>query len=168
MVVYLAAADKYRGLTHRPSQGAKRPRREGSQSLPAALSPLVTPSTPAVWTHGACSGHLPVPLPITRRAHTPAGCGHGGTRKSKTSRKLQTWSVNPAAMAGVWRCQRLVEPLPLVSAGWGNGRRKLAWGKQKSLNLSEFVDSLSGSIKTGLHSSKTRRFPRYVLENNTA
>jgi hypothetical protein len=27
--------------------------------------------------------------------HTLADCGHGGTRKSNTSRTLQTWSVNP-------------------------------------------------------------------------
>jgi hypothetical protein len=36
-----------------------------------------------------------------RLVHTCAGCGHGGTRNSSTSRSVQTWSVSPAAMAGV-------------------------------------------------------------------
>jgi hypothetical protein len=85
----------------------------------------------AMRTHVACSGHLPWPLPITLLAHTPAGCGHGGTRKSRTSRKLQTWSVNPAAIAGVWGYHRLAEPLPLVGRGCGNGWRQEACGKQK-------------------------------------
>src|SRR5262252_4179360 len=51
-------------------------------------------------------------------------------------RRVQTWSVSPAAMAGVQGRHCLAEPLPWVGAGWGNGRRRLAWGKQKSLNLS--------------------------------
>jgi hypothetical protein len=34
-------------------------------ALPVARSPLVTPSTPAVRTHVACSGPLPVPFPTT-------------------------------------------------------------------------------------------------------
>jgi hypothetical protein len=95
------------------------------------LSPLVTPSTPAVWTHVGCSGRLTVPLPTTLCAHIPRGCGHGGTRKSKTSRKLHTRSVSPAAIAGVQGRHCLAEPVPLVGSSWGNGRRKLAWGKQK-------------------------------------
>jgi hypothetical protein len=40
--------------------------------------------------------------------------------------------------------------------------------KLEALNLSEFVDGCSWSIKTSLHRSKTRRFPRYGLENDTA
>ena len=73
----------------------------------------------------------PVPLPTTLRAHTPTGCGHGGTRKSSISRKLQTWSVNPAAMAGVWGCQRFADPVPCVGSGSSKGIRKLACGRQK-------------------------------------
>ncbi len=107
------------------------PRRKGSHGIPAALSPLVTPSTPAMRPHVACSGHLPVPLPPTLRAHTPTGCGHGGTRKSSISRTLQTWSVNPAAMAGVWGCQRFADPVPFVGSGSTKGIRKLACGRQK-------------------------------------
>src|SRR6267143_1850927 len=45
--------------------------------------------------------------------HAPAGGGHGGTRNSSTSRRVQTWSVSPAAMAGVLGCHRLAEPVPL-------------------------------------------------------
>jgi hypothetical protein len=48
----------------------KRSTREGAHGLPAALSPLVTPSQPAVRTHVVCSGSLPVPLP------TPSACSH--------------------------------------------------------------------------------------------
>src|SRR5438105_12580798 len=92
--------------------------REGSHGLPAALSPLATPSTPAAWTHVTCSGSLLWRLPTTRLAHTPAGCGHGGTRKSNTARSVQTWSVRPAAMAGVQGRHCLAEPLPLVGSGW--------------------------------------------------
>jgi hypothetical protein len=68
---------------------------------PVALSPLVTPLKQAMWTHVAGSGHLPVPLPTPLRAHTPTGCGHGGTRYSKTSLSVHPWSVNPATIAGV-------------------------------------------------------------------
>jgi len=124
--VYLPTADKYPRLTRLPLTGAKRHSLEGSHGLSAAHSPLVTPSMQAMRTHVACSGHLPWPLPITLLAHTPAGCGHGGTRKSKTSRKLQTWSVNPAAMAGVCDRHCLAEPLPLVGRGCSNGTRRLA------------------------------------------
>jgi hypothetical protein len=52
--------------------------------------PLVTPAKLAVRTHVGCSGSLPVPLPTSLRAHTPTGWGHGGTRYSKTSLRLQT------------------------------------------------------------------------------
>ena len=100
-----------------------------------ALSSLVTPSPQAVRTHVVCSGRLPVSLPTTLRAYTPTGWGHGGTRNSSTSRSVQTWSVSPAALARVRGCQRLAEPLPWVGSGCGKDRRKLACGKQKSLNF---------------------------------
>src|SRR5262249_7962536 len=51
----------------------KRPRQGGPHGILMALSFLMTPSTPDVWTHGVCSGHLTVPLPTTLRAHTPTG-----------------------------------------------------------------------------------------------
>jgi hypothetical protein len=59
-------------------------------SVLAALSPLWMPSKHAVQTHVVCAGHLILPLPTTLRAHTPTGCGHGGTRKSRASRRVQT------------------------------------------------------------------------------
>src|SRR5439155_9040608 len=87
----------------------------------------MTPSPPGVWTYVVCSGLLPVPLPTPLRAHTPTGCGHGGTRKSNTSRRVHTRSVSPAAIAGVRGRHVLVEPVPLVGRGCGNGTRRLAW-----------------------------------------
>ena len=96
-----------------------------------ALSPLVTPFKPAVRTHGGWSGPLPVPLPTSLRAHTPTDCGHGGTRKSNTSRRVHTRSVSPAAIAGVRGRHCVAEPVPWVGRGCGNGTRRLAWGKQK-------------------------------------
>jgi hypothetical protein len=69
--------------------------------------------------------------PPSRCAHTPAGCGHGGPRKSSTSRSVQTWSVRPAAIAGVHGRHCVVEPVPWVDSGCGRGWRTLAWGKQK-------------------------------------
>ena len=65
LVVYLSPADKYPRLTRRLSQRAKRPKRESSHGLSAALSPLVTPSKQAVRTHVAGSGSLSLPLPTT-------------------------------------------------------------------------------------------------------
>jgi hypothetical protein len=120
-VVYLSPADKYPRLTRPTVTGAKRHSQEGSHGLPAVLCPLVTPSKPAVRTHVACAGPLPSLLPTTRLAHTPAGCGHGGTRKSSISRSVQTWSVNPAAIAGVCGRHCLADPVPFVGLGSGKG-----------------------------------------------
>ena len=48
------------------AKGTKRPMREGSDGIRAALSPLVVmPSKPAVWAHIACPGPLPLLLPTT-------------------------------------------------------------------------------------------------------
>ena len=93
--------------------------REGTHGLPVALSPLVTPSTPAVWMHVVRSGPLPVPRPIPLRAHTPTGGGHGGTRKSNTSRRVHTRSVSPAAIAGV-RGRHCIGSSPQKSPGISN------------------------------------------------
>src|ERR671922_334414 len=62
---------------------------------------------------------------------TVCGCGHGGTRYSNTSLRLQTWSVNPAAIAGVHGRHTLTEPLPLVGIGSARAWRKEACGRQK-------------------------------------
>jgi hypothetical protein len=129
--MYLHPADKYSRLTQPTVTRTKRSNLEGSHSLPVAISPLVTSSTPAVWPHVVRSGHLPGPLPIPLRAHTPTGCGHGGTRKSNTSRRVHTRSVSPAAIAGVRGRHCVAEPVPWVGKSWGNGTRRLAWGKQK-------------------------------------
>jgi hypothetical protein len=75
------------------------------------------------------------PPPLTashhRLAHTPAGCGHGGTRNRSTSRRLHTRSVRPAAIAGVHGRHSFAEPLPLVGSGAARGKRTLACGRQK-------------------------------------
>jgi hypothetical protein len=63
--------------------------------------------------------------------YSACGGGHGGTRNRSISRKVQTWSVNPAAIAGVQGRHWLAEPAPWVGRGCGQGRRRLAWGKQK-------------------------------------
>src|SRR6266542_1501747 len=53
------------------AKGAKRPRREGSHGLPAALALLVTPSKPAVRTHRPrVSSRQPVaPSPALSSSH---------------------------------------------------------------------------------------------------
>jgi hypothetical protein len=91
---------------------------------PVALSPLVTLLKQAMWTHVAGSGHLPVPLPTPLRAHIPTGWGHGGTRKSSTSRRVQTWSVRPAAIAGVHGRHCLADPVK-------PRQRRLCWLSQQ-------------------------------------
>ena len=60
-------------------------------------------------------------MPVSLRCHnrlagqvvTALGVvGHRGTRKSKTSRRDQTWSVSPAAIAGGWGRHCVAEPVP--------------------------------------------------------
>jgi len=46
-----------------------------------------------------------------------AGYGHGGTRKSSTSRRGHPRSVSPAAIAGVHGRHTLADPVPLVGRG---------------------------------------------------
>src|SRR5712691_8083921 len=75
--VYLHSAVKYHQAHSSSVTGIKRPRREGSHGLPAALSPLVTPSTPAVWTHIACAGLLSWLLPTTPVYAHPRGLRPG-------------------------------------------------------------------------------------------
>src|SRR2546430_8918628 len=106
----------------------------------------MTPSSPGVWTYVVCSGLLPVPLPPPLRAHTSTGCGHGGTRKSNTSRRVHTRSVSPAAIAGGRGCHVLAEPVPLVGRGCGNGTRRLAWGKQRSEEHTSELQSQSNLV----------------------
>ena len=121
-----------------------------------ALSSLVTASKPAVWPHVVCSGRLPVPLPTTLLAHTFTGWGHGGTRKSRTSRKLHTRSVKPAAIAGVQGRHCLADPLPWVGRGCGSGWRKEACGRQK-LEYAWYKASCCRRPSSPLQSVLTRR-----------
>jgi hypothetical protein len=51
---------------------------------------------PSMQTHLARSARRSSCSPATYNA---CGCGHGGTRNRSTCRRVQTWSVNPAAGA---------------------------------------------------------------------
>ena len=101
-VVYLPNADKYRRLTRRPPKGQKV---LDERALMASQRPFHSWGRPQNQPCGhtdpaSAHGHPSLPL-LRSLPHTPAGGGHGGTRKSSTSRRVQTWSVNPAAIAGV-------------------------------------------------------------------
>jgi alpha-ketoglutarate-dependent taurine dioxygenase len=100
-VVYLLAADKYPRLTRRLSQEQKgldeRARTASQRPSPSCGRPRRRPCGRTAPTQATSPCRFPPP-PL---AHTPAGCGHGGTRYSKTSLSVHTWSVNPAAIAGV-------------------------------------------------------------------
>src|SRR5215813_1738084 len=61
-VMYLQRAGKYQRPAWRLSQ-EQTDLDETPQGFPVALSSRVTPSTPVVWTHVACSGHLIVLFP---------------------------------------------------------------------------------------------------------
>src|SRR5215471_21630662 len=50
---------------------AKRHRREGHHGITVARSPLVTSSTPAVWTHVVCSSPILWLLPTTTTCSHP-------------------------------------------------------------------------------------------------
>ena len=93
----------------------------GLSCIPVSLSFLGTPSTPAVRTHGTGQTSFPYHFPPPRLAHRRAGCGHGGTRHSNTSRSVHTRSVNPAAIAGVHGRHGVAEPVPLVDSGCRRG-----------------------------------------------
>src|SRR2546422_9346612 len=130
--MYLSPADKYHRLTRRLSKGQKGLDERTLLASQRPSEPWGRPRrrpcghTDPASTHGNPSLPLLLSLP-----HTPAGCGHGGTRNRSTSRRVQTWSVSPAAIAGGGGWQRLAEPLPWVGSGCGKDRRTLAWGKQQ-------------------------------------
>src|SRR5712691_7848536 len=131
VVVYLHPADKYSRLTHRPSRGQKG---IDERALIASLQPSKPCGRPRSEPCGRTSpaqASAPGCFPSPLRTHTPTGCGHGGTRKSHISGSVQTWSVSPAASAGVQGRHRLAEPLPLVGSGCGRAWRKEACGRQK-------------------------------------
>jgi hypothetical protein len=62
----------------------------GPHGVTAALCTVMAPSKVAVQAHVATSGPFLLPSPPPWQVHTPAGCGHGGTRYSTTSRNVQT------------------------------------------------------------------------------
>src|SRR5215813_1527379 len=56
----------------------------------------------------------------------------GGTRKLSNSSMVHTWSVSPAAMAGLTGFHFFCEPFrPFVGRLWGRRCRQLRWGTTK-------------------------------------
>ena len=76
-----------------------------------------------------------------------------------------TWSVNPAAIAGVHGRHTFAEPRPLVASGYGNGWRRLAWGKGLKNNQGSQRGSEAGTISTN-HSPK--RGNRLILSSTAS
>jgi hypothetical protein len=101
VAVYLAAAAKYRRLTHRLSQEQKGLDERARTASQRPSPPCGRPRSRPCGRTAPAQATSPCRFPPPHLAHAPAGCGHGGTRYSKTSRSVHTWSVNPAAIAGV-------------------------------------------------------------------
>src|SRR5438093_5065500 len=126
LAVYLHTADKSPRLPHRPSKGQRDLYERALLASQRPSEPWGSPRRRPCGHTDPASTHGHPSLPLLRSLpHTPAGCGHGGTRKSRTSRRVHTWSVSPAAMAGVRGCQRLAEPVPCVGSACGRGWRTL-------------------------------------------
>ena len=70
-------------------------------------------------------------LPTTTAGLHPHWLGPRRHAEQEHLPEGQTWSVSPAAMAGVQGRPCVAEPVPLVGSGWGRGGHTLAWGKQK-------------------------------------
>jgi CBS domain-containing protein len=120
-IVYLPIADNYCRLTHRLSQGQKGIAERARMASQWPSLPWERPQSRPCGRTAPAQATFPFHFPSPQLVHTPAGCGHGGTRYNSTSRRVHTWSVSPAAIAGVWGCQRLAEPLPWVGSGCGKG-----------------------------------------------
>jgi hypothetical protein len=99
--VYLAAAAKYRRLTHRLSQEQKGLDERARTASQRPSPPCGRPRSRPCGRTAPAQATSPCRFPPPYLAHAPAGWGHGGTRYSKTSLSVHTWSVNPAAIAGV-------------------------------------------------------------------
>jgi hypothetical protein len=101
-VVYLEPADHGNGPVERHRRAVNKGHPGPTPWEPRASgSPLPLPAGTLVWRN-----------PTLRAADS--ACRHGGTRNSRTSRQVHTWSVSRAAMAGVRRrhrsCRNHTEP----------------------------------------------------------
>src|SRR5215813_3777189 len=130
-VVYHQRAAKYQRPAWRPSEGQKGLDERAILSSQRPSHPCGRPRSRPCGRTSSAWATSPGRSPRALLAHTPAGWGHGGTRKSRTSRKLQTWPVNPAAIAGVHGRHCVADPVPWVGRGCGSGWRKEACGRQK-------------------------------------
>src|SRR5919108_4655808 len=82
--VYLAAAAKYRRLTHRLSQEQKGLDERARTASQRPSLPCERPRSRPCGRTAPAQATSPCRFPPPHLAHTPAGCGHGGTRYSKT------------------------------------------------------------------------------------
>src|SRR6266446_4447319 len=84
--VYLHTADKSPRLPHRPSKGQKDLYERALLASQRPSEPWGSPRRRPCGHTDPASTHGHPSLPLLRSLpHTPAGCGHGGTRKSSTS-----------------------------------------------------------------------------------
>ena len=91
LVVYLSPADKSHRLTRRLSQGQKGLQERALMASQRPFHPWCRPqSRPCGHTDPASAHGNPSFPPLRSLPHACAGCGHGGTRKSNTSRSVQT------------------------------------------------------------------------------
>jgi hypothetical protein len=100
-VVYLQAADKSTRLASRPSSRQNSADQRASMASQRPSEPCGRPRSRPCKRTSPAQGTSCYRFPPPRVAHRPSGCGHGGTRNNNTSLRDQTWSVTPAAMAGV-------------------------------------------------------------------
>ena len=92
--MYLERADKC-------DEPVRRRQREVTNTVTVSSSGIIglcEAFFPFMQTHLARSAPRSPCSPVI---YSTCGCGHGGTRNNNTSFRDQTWSVNPAAMAGV-------------------------------------------------------------------
>src|SRR5882672_7455949 len=89
-VVYLSPADKYHRLTRRLSQEQKGLEERVIVASPPPSEPWGRPRRRPCGRTSPPQVPFPCRFPPPRLPHPSAGCGHGGTRNSSTSRSVQT------------------------------------------------------------------------------
>ena len=119
--VYLHTADKYHRLTRRPPWRPKRSMRESCHSILEVLSPLLTPSKPAVRTHVGCSGHLLLLFPTT------TACSHTHWLRPRRHPKEQHFAEGPDVIRQSSRHRGCAGP-PLFGRARAVGRDRQGQG----------------------------------------
>ena len=117
-VVYLSSAANCDGPLPSRLRGVNQPvMRSSSEVSGLRAARLASWRTHLPHVISRSSGSAP--------AYSAWGCGHGGTRNMSTSRRLHTRSVNPAAIAGVWR--RHCWPSPCPWSAQAGARAGVSW-----------------------------------------